>query len=127
MLTFHDPRFPDGIDIISAQLSSYFPAIIMSLLTRLQTNKTDKFSNLFTYFIMYIIAVRVEGLTPDILIDVMENIQAGYGLEDFTRKNLVTNFLIAYGPTSSAVYFSLKSPKYHQRTERWQLWALHVS
>jgi exportin-2 (importin alpha re-exporter) len=49
----------------------------MSLLTRLQTNKTDKFANLFCFFVLYIFAIRVGGMTPDYVLGVMEGAQAG--------------------------------------------------
>ncbi|KAF8583471.1 Cse1-domain-containing protein [Ramaria rubella] len=60
-----------------AQLSQYFPAVIMSLLTRLQANKTDKFANLFATFVLYILAIRVDGVTPDFVVGVVEAAQAG--------------------------------------------------
>ncbi|KAF8513582.1 CAS/CSE protein [Hysterangium stoloniferum] len=60
-----------------AQLSPYFPAVIVSLLTRLQANKTDKFANLFAYFVLYILAIQVEDVTPDFVIGVVEGVQAG--------------------------------------------------
>ncbi|GJJ14609.1 hypothetical protein Clacol_008875 [Clathrus columnatus] len=62
--------------------------IILSLLTRLQANKTDKFANLFAYFLLYIWAIQAEGFTPDYVIGVMEGIQAGlWG-------NLFTNIML---------------------------------
>lgn len=49
----------------------------MSLLTRLQANKTDKFANLFCHFVLYIFALRVDGMTPDYVVGVVEGAQAG--------------------------------------------------
>ncbi|KAF8511326.1 CAS/CSE protein [Gautieria morchelliformis] len=60
-----------------AQLSPYFPAVVMSLLTRLQANKTDKFANLFVCFLLYTLAIRVDGVTPDYVVGVVEAAQAG--------------------------------------------------
>ena len=49
----------------------------MSLLTRLQANKTDKFANLLACFILYVLAIRVEGMTPDYVVGVVEGAQTG--------------------------------------------------
>lgn len=50
----------------------------MSLLTRLQTSKTDKFSNELCFFFLYIWAIRVEGVTPDVVVAAVDTIQTGY-------------------------------------------------
>jgi hypothetical protein len=47
----------------------------MTLLTRLQTSKTDKYTLLFTRFLLFVTAVNVEGLSPDYLIGTMEEVQ----------------------------------------------------
>lgn len=59
---------------------------MMSLLVRLQANKTDKFSNYFAYFFLYMWAIQVEGLTPDYIIGLLEGIQAGYDLFSKVRR-----------------------------------------
>ncbi|RDB24273.1 Importin alpha re-exporter [Hypsizygus marmoreus] len=56
-------------------LKPYFKAIIMTLLTRMQTSKTDKFVYLFTKFLLFTMAVNVEGLSPDYVIGTVEEIQ----------------------------------------------------
>ncbi|KAF7308719.1 Importin N-terminal domain-containing protein [Mycena chlorophos] len=58
-------------------LSQYFKAVITSLLNRLHSSKTDKFSYLFARLMLYCTAVNIEGLGPDYLISTMEEIQAG--------------------------------------------------
>lgn len=50
----------------------------MTLLTRLQTSKTDSYVHLFAKFILYFTAVNVDGLTPDQLITTVEGIQPQY-------------------------------------------------
>jgi CAS/CSE protein, C-terminus len=65
------------VGVGSAQLSPYFPAVVMSLLTRLQANKTDKFANLFVCFVLYTLAIRVDGMTPDYVVGVVEAAQVG--------------------------------------------------
>lgn len=47
----------------------------MTLLTRLQTSKTDKFVYLFARFLLFTMAVNVDGLTPDYVIGTIEEIQ----------------------------------------------------
>jgi exportin-2 (importin alpha re-exporter) len=51
--------------------------MIMTLLTRMQTSKTDKFVYLFTYYLTFAMAVNAPGLSPDYLIGVVESIQPG--------------------------------------------------
>lgn len=59
-------------------LKQYFKAIIMALLTRMQSNKTDKFVYHFARFFIFTLAINVEGLTPDYVIGTVEEIQHGY-------------------------------------------------
>ena len=47
----------------------------MSMLTRLQTSKTDKFEYYFVLFLLSVNAINVEGLTPDFTVEVFEGIQ----------------------------------------------------
>ncbi|KAF7976444.1 hypothetical protein HWV62_6681 [Athelia sp. TMB] len=62
-------------NISPADLKPYFRPILINLLTRLQTSKTDKFVYLFSYFLLFTMAIQVEGLTPDYLIGTVEEIQ----------------------------------------------------
>lgn len=62
----------------SANLQQYLKPILISLLTRLHANKTDKFVYLFTKFLLFTMAINVEGLTPDLIISTMEEIQPQY-------------------------------------------------
>ena len=59
----------------SADLQPYFRSILINLLTRMQTSKTDKYVYLFTYFFLFTMAIQVDGLTPDHLIGTIEQIQ----------------------------------------------------
>ncbi|KAG2034488.1 CAS/CSE protein [Suillus americanus] len=59
----------------SAQLKQYFKAVIMTLLTRMQTSKTDKYVYLFSHFLLFTMAINVDGLGPDYVISAIEEIQ----------------------------------------------------
>jgi exportin-2 (importin alpha re-exporter) len=50
---------------------------MITLLTRLQTSKTDKYEYLFAYFVLYSMAIDVRGLEPDMIIGAMEEVQQG--------------------------------------------------
>ncbi|KIJ59904.1 hypothetical protein HYDPIDRAFT_99775 [Hydnomerulius pinastri MD-312] len=58
-----------------APLKQYLRALIMTLLTRMQTSKTDKYVYHFTQFFLFTMAINVEGLGPDYLISTVEEIQ----------------------------------------------------
>ncbi|KAG2073841.1 Cse1-domain-containing protein [Suillus decipiens] len=58
-----------------AQLKQYFKAVIMTLLTRMQTSKTDKYVYLFSHFLLFTMAINVDGLGPDYVISAVEEIQ----------------------------------------------------
>ncbi|CAK5267603.1 unnamed protein product [Mycena citricolor] len=58
-----------------SDLQSYFKAVIMTLLTRLQTSKTDKFVYLCAKFLLYCMALDIDGLGPDYVIRPIEEIQ----------------------------------------------------
>jgi exportin-2 (importin alpha re-exporter) len=47
----------------------------MTLLTRMQTSKTESYVYLFMRFILYTMAINVEGLSPDYIIGTIEAIQ----------------------------------------------------
>jgi hypothetical protein len=59
-------------------LQPYFRQIVMTLLTRMQQNKTNNYVYYFAYFLLYVLAINVEGLTPDYLIQTVDEIQSGY-------------------------------------------------
>ena len=56
-------------------LQQYFRGVIITLLTRMQTSKTDKYVYHFVYFLGFCLAINVEGLTPDYIIGEVETIQ----------------------------------------------------
>lgn len=71
-----------AIELISyryrADLQQYLKPIFLCLLTRMHTNKTDKFTYLFAKFFLYTMAINVEGITPDLIITTVEGIQPQY-------------------------------------------------
>ncbi|PPQ86179.1 hypothetical protein CVT25_006922 [Psilocybe cyanescens] len=80
------------VNIKPANLQQYMKPIFLCLLTRLHTNKTDKFEYLFAKFILYIMAVNVDGLEPDYFIKVIEEIQPNLWSQ------ILTNFVILQAP-----------------------------
>jgi len=62
----------------STALQPYFRQIIVTLLTRMQQNKTNTYVYYFVYFLLYSLAINVSGLTPDYLIQTVDAIQPGY-------------------------------------------------
>ena len=62
----------------SNSLQPYFRQIIVTLLTRMQQNKTNTYVYYFVYFLLYVLAINVSGLTPDYLIQAVDEIQPGY-------------------------------------------------
>jgi len=69
-------------------LQPYFRQIITRLLTRMQENKTNSYVYYFVYFLLYTLAINVDDLTPDYLIQTVEEIQPGLWSQ------IVTNFVI---------------------------------
>ena len=55
--------------------ATYLKPIFLTLLTRMQATKTDKFVYLFARFFLYTMAINKEGFTPDHIISVIEEIQ----------------------------------------------------
>ena len=58
-------------------LKQYFRGVVITLLTRMQTSKTDKYVYHFVYFLGFCLAINVEGLTPDYIINEVDTIQQG--------------------------------------------------
>ncbi len=52
--------------------------VVVTLLTRMHTNKNVQYEYLFARFILYTMALNVEGLGPDYLIAVIEEVQPQY-------------------------------------------------
>ncbi|QRV84475.1 exportin-2 [Ceratobasidium sp. AG-Ba] len=61
------------------QLAPLFGGILLTVMNRLQTNKTPAFSYGFMRFVCTAMAVQREGLGPDFVIGAVETIQAGLG------------------------------------------------
>ncbi|KAH0580356.1 hypothetical protein H2248_001858 [Termitomyces sp. 'cryptogamus'] len=74
------------------QLKQYFKAIVMTLLTRMQTSKTDKYVHLFTKFFLFTMAINVDGLSPDYVIGTIEEIQPGLWSQ------ILVNFIVPQIP-----------------------------
>lgn len=49
--------------------------MLITLLTRLQTSKTDKYTYGMVYFLLYTLAIDHGGWTPDILVAAVEEVQ----------------------------------------------------
>ncbi|KAJ7623365.1 CAS/CSE protein [Roridomyces roridus] len=58
-----------------ADLRQYFKSVVMTLLTRMQSSKTDKFVYLFSKFLLYCMALDIDGLGPDYVISTIDEIQ----------------------------------------------------
>jgi exportin-2 (importin alpha re-exporter) len=56
----------------------------------MQQNKTNSYVYYFVYFLLYMLAINVDGLTPDYLIQTVEEIQPGYVLQSLTACCLLT-------------------------------------
>jgi exportin-2 (importin alpha re-exporter) len=50
----------------------------------MQQNKTNSYVYYFVYFLLYMLAINVDGLTPDYLIQTIDEIQPGYVGQLFT-------------------------------------------
>ena len=59
------------------QLKANFRGIIITLLTRMQTSKTDRFVYYLVYYLSFCLAIDVNGLTPDYIVGEVEGIQSG--------------------------------------------------
>ncbi|KAL1949825.1 hypothetical protein VTO73DRAFT_8706 [Trametes versicolor] len=59
----------------SATVKQYFKSIIITLLTRLQTSKTDKFVYHFVYYLGFCLAIAKDDITPDYIVGQVESIQ----------------------------------------------------
>ena len=57
-------------------LQPYFRQIIMTLLTRMQQNKTNNYVYYFVYFLLYLVAISANGITLDYLIQTVDEIQS---------------------------------------------------
>ncbi|KAF8963542.1 importin alpha re-exporter [Flammula alnicola] len=80
------------LNVKPADLQQYLKPIFLSLLTRMHANKTDKYVYLFAKFMLYTLAINVEGLNPDFIIKTIEEIQPQLWYQ------LLTNFIIPQAP-----------------------------
>ncbi|TFY54539.1 hypothetical protein EVG20_g9663 [Dentipellis fragilis] len=63
--------------IPASELQQYFRPIVVTLLTRLQTSKTDTYVYHFVYFLLYTMAINAEVLGPDFVVRAVEEVQPG--------------------------------------------------
>ncbi|KAI0329277.1 Cse1-domain-containing protein [Cubamyces sp. BRFM 1775] len=75
-----------------ATVKQYFKSIIITLLTRMQTSKTDKYVYHFVYFLGFCLAVGKEEITPDYIVNEVESIQAQLWSQ------VLANFVIPQAP-----------------------------
>ncbi|KAJ6518618.1 CAS/CSE protein [Mycena sanguinolenta] len=75
-----------------ADLRQYFKSVIMTLLTRMQSSKTDKFVYLLAKFLLYCCALNVEGFGPDYVIETIDDIQPRLWTQ------IMTNFVVPQVP-----------------------------
>ncbi|KAI0833709.1 Cse1-domain-containing protein [Trametes gibbosa] len=59
----------------TASVQQYFKLLLGTLLTRMQTSKTDKYVYHFVYFLAFCFAIGKDGITPDYIVGVVESIQ----------------------------------------------------
>jgi len=90
----HSPFLPLLNELDRSDLLQYIKPVFFTLLTRLQANKTDKFSYLFAKFVLYIMAIDVEGLDPDYFIRTVEEIQPGYAFPVGLRECVYSRALL---------------------------------
>lgn len=77
------------IPVRRASLQQFFKNIMMFLLNRMQSSKTDKYTYLFVKFLLFIMAVEVpDGLSEDYVISVLEGIQPNLWLA------ILNNFVV---------------------------------
>ncbi|PCH33006.1 importin alpha re-exporter [Wolfiporia cocos MD-104 SS10] len=73
-------------------LKQYFRPLMVTLLTRMQTSKTDKYVYHFVHFLAFTMAINVEGLGPDFVISSIEEIQPQLWSQ------IVSNFVVPEAP-----------------------------
>ncbi|KAJ2961548.1 hypothetical protein NUW54_g14380 [Trametes sanguinea] len=67
-----------------ASVKQYFKSIVITLLTRMQTSKTDKYVYHFVYFLGFSLAIAREDITPDYIVVVADSgqLRDSAGAED---------------------------------------------
>lgn len=66
-------------------LDTYFRLILVTLLTRLQTSKTDGYTYHFVYFLLFAAAIKISDFSSDYLISKFEEIQPQLWSQVFTN------------------------------------------
>jgi len=59
------------------EIQKYYKDLLLTLFTRLQSGKTDKYVYQIAYFLFYTMALPKEELGPDFVIQQVESIQPG--------------------------------------------------
>ncbi|KZT18357.1 importin alpha re-exporter [Neolentinus lepideus HHB14362 ss-1] len=65
------------VNIPGSTMKQCFRPLIMELLNRMQTNKTDKYIYHFTRFFIYGFAMQIDNMNPDLIIGTVEEVQQG--------------------------------------------------
>ncbi|OSC99927.1 Cse1-domain-containing protein [Trametes coccinea BRFM310] len=76
----------------AASVKQYFKSIVITLLTRMQTSKTDKYVYHFVYFLGFSLAIAREDITPDYIVGEVESIQPQLWSQ------ILANFVIPQAP-----------------------------
>lgn len=92
----------------------------MTLLTRMQTSKTAQYEYIFARFILYTMALNIDGLGPDYVIAVIEGIQPKCAniSHDQSVRALIVDISPVFGHRSSPISSSLKHPRSRTRIEK---------
>jgi len=65
------------MDIPVGELSKHFNVILLTLLNRLQSTRTDKYTAGFVQFICFVMAIQVNEMNPSFVVNAINAIQAG--------------------------------------------------
>ncbi|KAN0129949.1 Cse1 domain containing protein [Lactarius tabidus] len=78
------------LQLLGTSLGCTMPStdMIITLLPRMQQNKRNNYIYYFAYFLLYLLAINVNGLTPDYLIQTVDEIQSGLWSQ------ITSNFII---------------------------------
>ena len=60
----------------------------------MQTSKTDKFVYYFVYFLLFSMAIKVDGLIPDFVLGAFEEVQPGYVIRYHMNYGLTDIFVL---------------------------------
>jgi hypothetical protein len=86
-------------------MQKYFRDVLMTLLNRMQTSRTDKFMVGLTRWFCYVAAIEVGNYGPNYIPQAVEAVQPGYARSQTHWPLLaLTSFRSAYGHQSSTIF-----------------------